>query len=162
MKQQSIYSKLITLITLAGLIAAPASIVAKTIEISGKATYIVTDNQVTEHANGMTTTVQTSKTIINCDDESIAFHKSPQTSVGTIVQDADGNVISSTGYCFSVDADGDVMYLWWQGGETGSAWGFMNGTGKYEGMKGGGTSEVITMAADGSQMITWQGKWIMD
>jgi hypothetical protein len=148
-----------SLLTFAGLLAGPAALQAETVETSGSATYIVTDNQVTTHANGTVTIVQTSKTILDCDDESVGFHKAAQTAVGTTVQDADGNVLSSVGYAHAVDADGDVMYIYWRGTGDGSEWSFVSGTGKYEGIQGGGTSEVLVALEDGSQMIRWHGKW---
>ena len=159
MKSQNIYLKFIKLIALLGLGSVPTLLLAESFETSGDATYIVTDNQVTQHANGTTTTVQTSKTIVICDDESVGFHMAPQTAVGTVVQDADGNVLSSVGYGHTVDSDGDVMYISWRMIEGGSEWSFVSGTGKYEGMKGGGTSKVITRLEDGSQLIRWHGKW---
>lgn len=162
MKHRGNICKWITLLTFIGFSGIPAFLSAESFETSGSATYIVTDNQVTTHANGTTTTVQTSRTIIECDDESISFHKAPQTAVGTVVQDADGNVLASVGYCHAVDADGDVMYIYWRMAGNGSEWSFVSGTGKYEGIKGGGTSEVLTTLEDGSQMIRWHGKWTQE
>ncbi|MEX0332288.1 MAG: hypothetical protein AB3N64_12780 [Puniceicoccaceae bacterium] len=162
MNKHKYLSKLTTLLAFFALGTFPVLVQAESFETSGSATYIVTDNQVTTHANGTTTIVQTSKTIIECDDESVSFHKAPQTAIGTIVQDAEGNVIANMGYCYAVDADGDVMYLNWRMVGNGSEWSFVSGTGKYENIEGGGTSEVLALMEDGSQMIRWHGKWTQE
>ena len=97
--------------------------------------------------------------VVVCDDESVPFHLGSQTAVGTSVMDADGNLLTTAGYLHTVDPDGDVMYIYWRGTGDGSEWSFVSGTGKYEGIQGGGTSEVLVALEDGSQMIRWHGKW---
>ena len=160
MTLSTLLSKTTPVVTVLVALALPTTLLAKEYASSGGATYIVTDSESTTDANGTTTVVSTSKTIIVCDDESVPFHMAPQTAVGTNVFDADGNFLTGVGYAHAVDKDGDVMYIWWRATDGGSEWGFISGSGKYAGMKGGGTSESVTFA-DGSQVVRWHGKWTM-
>ena len=161
MKTSSLFSKSIAAISLLALFTSPTVLSAMAYEAGGSATYIVTDSESTTHPDGTVTVIQTSKSVVVCDDETVPFHLGSQTAVGTLVMDADGNLLTTAGYLHTVDPDGDVMYIWWQGIEGGSEWGFMSGSGKYEGMEGGGTSKLISMQPDGSQVIRWHGKWTM-
>ena len=62
------------------------------------------------------------------------------------------------GHCFNLDADGDANWFWWRMEEAGTedcplycgVWGVSEGTGKFEGMTGGGTWKAKTMFPDGS------------
>lgn len=46
-------------------------------------------------------------------------------------------------------------------GPDGNTWGFTGGTGKYEGITGGGTTTTLAQMADGRTAITWDGTWTM-
>ena len=139
------------------LVLLPVFAAAKETTASGSATYIPISETKEMLPNGMTMTRLTSKCLVISDDESVDFHLAPQISTGSILSDANGKVLMSMGYGETIDADGDVMVIWWRGNETGSVWGFMGGTGKYEGIAGGGTSENIVLHSDGSQHIRWEG-----
>jgi hypothetical protein len=73
---------------------------------------------------------------------------------------ADGST-DGHGYCDAVDADGDRWWIWWNNTPESNRWGFIGGTGKYEGIKGGGTTTPLAQMADGRAAITWNGSWTM-
>ncbi len=98
--------------------------------------------------------------IVLADDASNSIHLASQDCFGTTVIAADGSA-NGHGYCDAVDADGDRWWIWWNNTPEGNKWGFIGGTGKYEGITGGGTTEALAQMADGRTAITWDGHWIM-
>jgi len=50
----------------------------------------------------------------------------------------------------AIDKDGDIWWLWWSDSAAGNPWGVISGTGKYEGMTGGGTTVTDVQLPDGS------------
>ena len=100
-----------------------------------------------------------SRGVVLADDPaSVAFHMSAQDCRGTSIMSADGELLKGHGYCDSVDGDGHVYWIWYENTPGVNTWGFMDGTGKYEGMEGGGTVEP-TVLPDGRVVITWKGSW---
>lgn len=77
----------------------------------------------------------------------------------TAILDADGNYDSGTGYCQEVDVDGDSVFISLTFGRDAVLWAYVNGTGKFKGAKGGGTSRISTRWSDGSFLVTWEGSW---
>lgn len=73
--------------------------------------------------------------------------------------EADGEVWNGGGYCYEVDEEGDATWLWLKVADTGGTWGFIKGTGKYEGISGGGTSKVIKMWGDGKFQVSWEADY---
>jgi hypothetical protein len=100
------------------------------------------------------------KGIVLADDPSNSIHLASQDCFGTTVI-AEGGAAVGNGYCDAVDADGDRWWIWWHNGSDGNTWGFMGGTGKYEGITGGGTTKSLAQMADGRAAITWDGHWTM-
>jgi hypothetical protein len=82
-----------------------------------------------------------------------------QTCTGTTVTSADGKTGTGSGYCASVDADGDVTWMWFRGDLNAGTWGFLDGTGKFKGIEGGGTWKTKQRSADGRLINTWEGSW---
>jgi len=58
-----------------------------------------------------------------------------------------------------IDASGSVAWIWYRGNATGGSWGFINGSGKFEGIMGGGTYNIVLGWEDGKQINTWEGTW---
>jgi len=96
--------------------------------------------------------------IVLADDPSNSIHLASQDCFGTTVIAADGTAIAN-GYCDAVNANGDRWWIWWHNGPEGNTWGFMGGTGKFGGIKGGGTTTPLAQMADGRVAITWDGSW---
>ena len=141
-----------------GSFAAPATAGEET--GSGTVTYAPAEVDTVEMADG--TVVQRSHImgIVLADDQSVSIHLASQDCFGTTVITPDGTA-TGNGYCDAVDADGDRWWIWWHNGADSNTWGFMGGTGKYTGIKGGGTTEPLAQMADGRTAITWNGSWTM-
>ena len=71
---------------------------------------------------------------------------------------ADGSVIQRKGHCVGIDRAGDTWTIWFGEGKPGT-WGFIGGTGKFKGMVGGGTFDLVHKWSDGRYAITWEGSW---
>ena len=98
--------------------------------------------------------------IVLADDPSNSIHLASQDCFGTTLIAADGTA-NGHGYCDAVDTDGDRWWIWWNNTPESNKWGFIGGTGKYEGIKGGGTTTPLAQMADGRSAITWNGHWTM-
>lgn len=99
--------------------------------------------------------------IVLADDPSNSIHLASQDCFGTTLISADGSA-HGHGYCDAVDADGDRWWIWWNNTPESNRWGFIGGTGKYEGIKGGGTTTALAQMADGRTAVTWEGSWTMN
>ena len=128
---------------------------------SGDLTYITVDSETHERADGTVIARNHSKSVIRADDPSVPFHLATQDCIGTTVIRTDGGQAGS-GYCDAVDKDGDVWWIWWRSNRNGSTWSFIDGTGKYEGIKGGGTTSIEAAYPDGRMAMTWNGSLILN
>jgi hypothetical protein len=98
------------------------------------------------------------KGIVLCDDTDNFMHLVAQDCFGTTLVSPSGEA-TGNGYCDAVDGDGDRYWIWWHNSPKGNKWGFMGGTGKFDGVKGGGTTTPLAQMADGRTAITWEGTW---
>jgi len=80
---------------------------------------------------------------------------------GTVIVSTDGKTSTGGGYCVGFDPSGDTAWIWWHGGFDGGTWGFMDGTGKFKGVDGGGTWKTKQRLPDGKFIDTWEGTWQM-
>ena len=72
-----------------------------------------------------------------------------------------GDTGNGAGYCDGIDKDGDVYFIWYRNDGADRRWGFLGGTGKFAGVDGGGTTEVVGGTPHGRVVVKWQGKWTM-
>lgn len=79
---------------------------------------------------------------------------------GSSTMSPEGAQLDGSGTCEAIDPDGDIWWLWWDGGMDGR-FGFTGGTGKYAGIEGSGTWKLQTMFADGKNTNTWEGTWTL-
>jgi hypothetical protein len=84
-----------------------------------------------------------------------------QNCSGTTIADSDGKTGSGSGYCINFDADGDAAWMWFRGDLNAGTWGFIDGTGKFKGIDGGGTWKTKQRSPDGKFINTWEGTWQM-
>jgi hypothetical protein len=126
---------------------------------SGTVTYIPASMENVERPDGTIFQRSHLKGVVVATDAAVPFHLSNQDCVGGNIIGADGALLDGHGYCDGVDADGDVWWIWWHNSVDENVWGFMGGTGKYEGIEGGGTTQVQSQSADGRMVITWEGTW---
>jgi len=96
---------------------------------------------------------------VTADEASNPFGPATQSCSGTVVAAPGGASAEGHGYCDGVDTDGDVWWIWWSETPAGGRWGIIAGTGKFQGMKGGGTTNRIAEWPDGRYMVRWEGSW---
>jgi len=142
------------LAALAGL-AAPAA--ATDVKGSGTVTYAVTLMSRTDLPGGRSVRLSHLKGLILADQDNSPLNLSPQDCFSAAVVDDQGQMVEDHGSCVAVDVDGDVWWLAFEGDSDGSNWTVTGGTGKYDGMTSGGTTESLRATADGRFAITWEG-----
>lgn len=125
----------------------------------GHATYVQTGESF-KLPDGRSAMRQTSRGFVMTDDPNDPLNMTSQNCVGTALMTSAGAPATAYGYCDAVDRDGNVWWIWWStAGETGK-WGFLGGTGKFDGVKGGGTTRTAAVwPAEGKLVITWDGAW---
>ena len=66
-----------------------------------------------------------------------------------------GGLANGAGFCTVVQANGDVLWVWYKINGGGAAnWGVIGGTGEYEGATGGGTSSMVSQGGDGRSWVS--------
>ena len=66
-----------------------------------------------------------------------------------------GGLANGAGFCTSVQANGDVLWIWYKiNGAEPTTWGVIGGTGEYEGATGGGTSSIVSQGGDGRSWVS--------
>ena len=60
------------------------------------------------------------------------------------------------GHCRTVDVDGDSTWSWLKINPGGNQWGYIQGTGKFEGITGEGTSKRVKRWPDGNFVVEWE------
>ncbi|UCF37672.1 MAG: hypothetical protein JSU96_02040 [Acidobacteriota bacterium] len=74
-----------------------------------------------------------------------------------LLLEPDGQKWSGSGTCISIDRDGDMSWSWWEGTQEGVKWEYLKGTGKYDGVKGSGTSTLdIHNFPNGKWIEEWE------
>jgi hypothetical protein len=130
---------------------------AEEMKASGQVVYVQHRSEDFELRDGRKGLRFHNKGVVTSDQVEIPFHMSTQDCVGTTVLSTDGTIASSGGYCDGIDREGDVWLISWYNGY----WTFLGGTGKYEGVEGGGTTRQEPPMADGRSLVLWEGEWKM-
>jgi hypothetical protein len=89
------------------------------------------------------------------------FHLASLDCFATYVLAADGNSGNGGGYCDGVDQGGDVWMITFGGDLGGGKWQFSGGTGKFDGITGGGSYKAAAQVPGGRSLTTWDGTWQM-
>ena len=146
------------IVSSAALLLVPASLVhAKEWHDGGTGTYIVTSSNSVAQPNGSTVVFQSFKGVVLSNDSKSILNLTSQSGAGTTVFDKDGNLVESNGYADGVDRDGDVFWIWWKTTPNGGTWGYTGGTGKFAGIKGGGTTKTLVNFPGDRWTISWEG-----
>jgi hypothetical protein len=96
---------------------------------------------------------------ITADDPRNPLALAAMTCMGTSVTRGE-TMVRGAGTCDSLDADGDVAFFWWRSDDKGGGhWGFLEGTGKWSGVEGGGTYAPGPAWKDGRNSNVWKGTW---
>jgi|GEM_PF-1638285 len=126
---------------------------------SGTVTYVPIATETTKLKNGSTVIRTRMKGVIVADDPKTPFHLAGQSCGGTTVLSAKGFPPHSSGYCSTIDKDGDAWWIWWRAEGRGSIWEFIDGTGKYADIDGKGKTATLVRLSDGRQTLRWEGSW---
>ena len=133
------------------------SVAAQTYELKGHSTWAPESVSTITLEDGRTVTRQILKgTAIN-DDPNTPLSWASQDCMFTTVTAADGKSFSSGGSCDGIDKDGDVYWAYGKADENGGKWWYLGGTGKFEGLEGGGTYQLALQWPDGKVLATWDG-----
>ncbi|MCG8440361.1 MAG: hypothetical protein MI723_00995 [Caulobacterales bacterium] len=142
-------------------LAFPAAAAAADMTGGGTATYATHSSHSSDLPDGSSAVTMHWHTVLVADDETNPFHLNPQGCSGTTIVGPEGDAREGAGFCAAGDADGDLWWLSWESTETGSTWEIIRGTGKFEGMTGGGDTTNLVQLPDGSFVIRWDGSWTM-
>ena len=128
---------------------------------NGTGSYVQISSEKTQLANGTVAVHTISKGILVCDDENDPIHLATQDVAGTMVYDEDGNLIKGMGYADGITREGDVFTITWVTNEKGNDWEYIDGTGIFDGVKGGGTTVNLVIHPDMQQVIRFEGTVIL-
>lgn len=143
-------------------LAAPSALQAQDRTVSGTGAYIPVEQTERSMADGRTMVFARFGGYVTTDDPSSPFHMGSQDCAATSLVGADGVLVYSSGHCTSEDVEGDVYwYSFWNDGEN-AGYTLTDGTGKFAGLSGGGSTTVLDMGEDGRMFIRWEGAWSRD
>jgi len=94
--------------------------------------------------------------MVLADDPASPLNRSATTCSSTTVIDTATQAAVTAGYCDPVDVDGDMWSIWYKADVDGGTWGFLVGTGKFEGIQGEGTFWAGEAWADGRGINYWE------
>ena len=149
------FNLFLTLALIAFLLAPAAN--AQERQISGYAAYIPGHSNTVTLADGRSLVENTIHSVLIEDDPQSPTHLMAQDCGGTNVLGSDGTPIQIVGSCTAIDADGDLFYISYQNTPEGGTWRYMGGTGKFDGVEGDGTTELVAMGPDGRLTIRYEG-----
>jgi hypothetical protein len=135
------------------LCAEPGS--AQEVTLTGKTLYVQVQSERLELPDGGSVERATHTGFAVADDEAEPIEN--ETCTGTQRWNADGTTWVGAGYCYQVDNDGDVVWLWWKSENGKGSYHLIGGTGKYAGISGDGKSETILEWPDGKFVVAWEG-----
>jgi hypothetical protein len=128
---------------------------------SGDFAFVTTSSEEMSLNDGTVLTRVVQSGVVIADDSSSPIDRTATTCTGSTVMDASGSATVISGHCDGVDGDGDVWTIWYGGNQDGGDWGYMGGTGKFDGIKGRGTFSAESQWADGRGINSWEGKYTL-
>ena len=153
--------RMTNLAALAGLVMASISAHAEDITGSGTVTYAGFHIGQRPIADGKGLGQDHLKGVILANDPSNPLHLAAQDCIGASIIDKKGNPGDGAGYCDGIDKDGDVFLIWYRNKGNDRTWSFMGGTGKFDGITGGGTTTPMVGEPADRVVVKWEGKWTM-
>lgn len=139
--------------------AGGAAAEAREFQASGDGAYVTLSEERVELDGGRTARHYRTAGFVTSDPQS-PFDRTEQNCSGTEVTNAEST--TAAGYCDGSDRDGDVWWIWWRGDRDGAVWGLLSGTGKFAGLKGGGSLRYVDRFPNGKFTIKWEGRWTAD
>jgi hypothetical protein len=135
---------------------------AAELKVSGTVAHVIVSSESQKLDDGRTILhVHVDKGIVEANDPKSPLHLTWRDCSGTLIMDAKGNFVDGAGHCENFDKSGDGYWNTWNlVPEGGNKWSVYHGTGKFEGMSGGGTSKVIANFPD-RYVISYEGTLTM-
>jgi hypothetical protein len=110
--------------------------------------------QTTKLPDGRTLMAIHDAAVIMGNNQGNPFHLTSLDCYSTFIAAPDGNSGNGNGYC-------DVWWITFGGDFGGGKWAFTGGTGKFEGIAGGGTYKPAAQMHGGRSLSVWDGTWEM-
>jgi hypothetical protein len=134
---------------------------AAELKVSGTVVHVIVSNESQKLDDGRTILHVRDKGIVEANDPKSPLHLTWRDCSGTLIMDTKGNFVDGGGHCENFDKSGDGYWNTWNlVPEGGNKWSVYHGTGKFEGMSGGGTSKVIANFPD-RYAISYEGTLTM-
>lgn len=130
-----------------------ASVQASAADWSGKAFYRPVSEETVKLSDGRTLVRSVVAGYVYADGAGNPFDMLHQTCSSTTVVAANGGGMEQFGHCDAMDANQNLFVISFHDNE----WRIEGGTGRFAGMKGGGTTKAIHTWPDGSYLISWSG-----
>jgi len=138
---------------LAASVLATISVQAAAGDWAGKAYYGPVSEETSKLPDGRTLTRTVVTGYVYGDGAGNPFDMLQQTCSSTTVVAANGKDMEQFGHCDALDAKLDLFVISFHNDD----WRIEGGTGKFAGMKGGGTTRLIQTWPNGGYAISWSG-----
>lgn len=131
-------------------------------------TYTISKTK-TDLANGNTSAVWQFYILGSSNNANDPQNNTAGNCTGHAIVSSQGKPVSESGMCFRQDSDGDSFSYWWKMDEAGTArcpdscgsFGYVDGTGKFKGLTGGGTYVHTHDFAGGGSSGTYKDTYKM-
>ena len=125
---------------------------------SGSFSFSITSSEEMPLSDGTSLMRAVQSGILTTDDPASPLGPSAGTCSGSTVE---SESLIVAGYCDFVDMDGDVWTIWYKADQEGGSWGFLEGTGKFNGIHGEGTFRGGEAWSDGRGINYWDGTYTL-
>jgi hypothetical protein len=132
---------------------AAAAPLAAAADVSGHAIYRPVSTDTTTFPDGRTMTRSVENGFVYGEGADNPFDKMTQSCFTVSMAKPGNDAPEQFGHCEGLDKDEDLFVLNFHN----DTWTIAGGTGKFAGMKGGGTTKVVETWSDGSYLISWSG-----
>lgn len=130
--------------------------------LSDKGEYVfVTSLETISLPGGQTLQRSVQDGFVLADNPDSPLHQSAMTCTGGTVMSASGQPGIGYGHCDAIDKGGDVWTLWFRNDGNGGPWGYISGTGKFQGVEGGGTWTQGPQWPDGRGINSWESSYTL-
>lgn len=147
----------------AGLICAVNAQASQEIPYKGKTVSVLLDSTEHELPDGRTIYRDKRAGFLVADDHDHPLHLMQKTCRGSVISADGGQTWQGSGFCEHMDSNGNAIWEWWEGDQSGGTWGYTRGTGKYKGVRGSGIWKPDVSGAykgllhDGKSIVIGEG-----
>jgi hypothetical protein len=151
------FSVVVSILLLVGITCTAHLLGGKKFSGKGKGIHSPLSDEVEKLADGRTLHHVRQQGFLLPDDEDHPEQLASIDCSGIQVWESDGKRWNGSGTCITIDRDGDTAFSWWEGTEKSTNWGYLRGTGKFEGVKGSGVARTVEKLANGKWIEEWEG-----